>query len=74
MIRLTDIVKFNDKVQCEAAKWCFKHKITGEVIDFENGILKIKTGLCYPIWVPVSHVDLIATQSEAPIPDDIGTG
>ena len=71
-MKLTDIIKFNDKAQVDAARWCFKHGITGKVILIDSNCLTIETALNYPIWVHITHVDIIAKQSDAPIPDDLG--
>lgn len=68
--KITDIIKFV-VANSEAAEFCMSRGITGKVVEMVNGTLEIDTGFGYFIYANNSDVEVVASQSDVPHPEDL---
>jgi hypothetical protein len=83
MIKVGNIVEFNDQADHLAAVWCRENGIKGKVLTEESGVLKLDVGLYYHVFARPTQLIFVAEQGQisklspeieatAPIPDDVG--
>ena len=81
IIRIGNIVSFNESADHLAASWCREHNINGKVLGLKHGVLELDVGLYYKVYAKPKQLNFIAAEGEipkvsseleikAPVPDD----
>jgi len=83
MIKIGNIVRFNEQADHLAAVWCRNNDINGKVIAEQAGVLELDVGLYYKVYALPAQLILVADsgyiskvppelEATAPVPDDVG--
>jgi hypothetical protein len=83
MIKVGNIVQFNEQADHLAAVWCRQHGINGKVLEEKSGVLELDVGLYYNVFALPTQLTFVAAEghiqkvppeleAKAPVPDDVG--
>lgn len=60
MIRIGNIVSFNDKATCDGAVWCRENNVSGKVVSIVDAYIIVDAMIGYGIYATEEQVDVIS--------------